>query len=275
MKKIINLLFNAYALVMARPGLQSFNRLLVMLGLKGLGVLNWQNERVSGEAYFMRAVLPRLLQSDDPVFFDIGANVGKYTRALQDQYPRATIHAFEPNPVSYEKLRALAGNTVIVHNCAVGDAEGELVLYDIQGESGSELATLYPEVIRDLNHRGTKPIPVSVVTLDFFAAKREIQHVDLLKIDTEGHEFAVLKGAARLLSEKNVSCVHFEFNSMNAVSRVFFRDFRMLLEGYRFYRLLPNGLLFLDDSPLFTEIYTYQNIIAVPAEIVPNLSRRG
>ena len=51
---------------------------------------------------------------------------------------------------------------------------------------------------------------------------------------------------------------------MNIVSRAFFRDFRIILKDYDLYRLLPSGVIRLGDSPVQTELFAYQNIIAIP-----------
>ena len=107
-------------------------------------------------------------------------------------------------------------------------------------------------------------VEVSMDTMDNFTKKEGITYIDFLKIDTEGSELAVLQGASKLLENKSIGCIHFEFNEMNVISRTFFRDFRKLLHDYDLYRLLPKGLLPLDDSILFTEIFVYQNIIALP-----------
>ncbi len=51
---------------------------------------------------------------------------------------------------------------------------------------------------------------------------------------------------------------------MNAVSRVFLRDFRKLLTGHRLFRILPNGFLPVDSFALTAEVFAFQNILAVP-----------
>ena len=99
---------------------------------------------------------------------------------------------------------------------------------------------------------------------DVIADLHGVGRIDYLKIDTEGNELAVLEGAARLLAESRVGYIHFEFNEMNVVSRVFLRDFRKLLPSHRLYRLLPRGLLPLGERIVATEIFAFQNILAVP-----------
>jgi len=263
--KIVNFLLNIYALIMARPWLERFHQMVVMLGMRGLGVFNAQNDRLSGEDHLIRKVYPTLIRNREPVVVDVGANVGHYSLSIRNRFPGAKIYAFEPNPPTYAKLATLACEGVKMFNYAVGETNGSLLLYDLAEGDGSELASLYPEVIRDFNNMKVKSTKVDVITLDDFAREEKVDFIDILKIDTEGHEYAVLKGAARLLAEKRVGCIHFEFNAMNVVSHTFLRDFRLLLKGYSFYRLLPSSLLPLSEKPFFTEVFGYQNILAVPA----------
>lgn len=67
----------------------------------------------------------------------------------------------------------------------------------------------------------------------------------------------------RLLAENRIGVIHFEFNEMNEGSGCFMRDFRTVLAGYRFFRLLPNALLELSREPVLSEIFGFQNIIAI------------
>ncbi len=105
---------------------------------------------------------------------------------------------------------------------------------------------------------------MSVSTVDDVARKHGIDPIELFEIDVEGHELAVLKGASQLLAANAIRCVHFEFNEMNVISRVFLRDFRALLPNHDFHRRLPKGMIHLDDRPLTTELFAFQNILAKP-----------
>jgi len=58
--------------------------------------------------------------------------------------------------------------------------------------------------------------------------------------------------------------INIKLYEMNSVSRVFYRDFTILPEGYEFYRMLPNSIVMLDDSPVYNETFAFQNILAVP-----------
>jgi hypothetical protein len=105
---------------------------------------------------------------------------------------------------------------------------------------------------------------IVIETLDDIAKREGIEFIDFLKIDTEGHELAALQGASTLLENGRIGCIHFEFNEMNVVSRVFFRDFRKILHQYKLFRLLPNGMLPVGSGPLGSEIFAFQNIVALP-----------
>ncbi len=235
------------------------------LSLSGLGILNYQNNKVSGEQYFLKKVLPRILRSDRVIFLDVGANIGSYTLELTRLFPNAKVHSFEPHPKNFEQLKsAITSENVVLHNVAMGAATGKAVLYDRADCDGSEHATLHEAVLTDIHHIGIVATEINVDTLDNLASIHKIDFIDLLKIDTEGHELAVLQGAAKLLKQQKVGCIHFEFNEMNVVSRVFLNDFRKILPGYSLFRLLPKGLLPLSHSPLETELFAYQNIIALP-----------
>jgi hypothetical protein len=103
------------------------------------------------------------------------------------------------------------------------------------------------------------------VALDKFLKEENIDCVDLLKIDTEGNEYKVLIGVSEYIYAGKIKAIQFEFYEMNIISKVSFKDFWDLLSKYRFYRILPGGGLIEIKNyyPLTTEIYAFQNIVAI------------
>ena len=74
----------------------------------------------------------------------------------------------------------------------------------------------------------------------------------------------VLRGITEFIQSGKIGAIHFELNEMNVSSRTFFRDFWDILPNYVFYRLLPTGMVKIERySPLFCEIFAYQNIVAI------------
>ena len=232
----------------------------------GLGIKNHENERVSGERAFIRYLKRRGMLSSG-VVFDIGANVGNYSEMLRRYNVRLPIYAFEPHPVAFQKLKATAlENDFIPVWMAAGDQEAETVMYDYSGAGGSEHASMYREVIETLHDGVSEAVLIRQTTLDEYVQSHQIEEIALLKIDTEGHELSVLKGARQCISGGWVRAIQIEFNEMNVISRTFFKDIIDLLPGYHFYRLLPDGLQPLGKyNPAHYEIFSFQNIVAIQA----------
>jgi FkbM family methyltransferase len=205
-----------------------------------------------------------------PTVVDVGANVGDYSSMVLEARKYARVFAFEPHPETFKRLTArLSAGNFVATNAACGGVPGKLLLYDHLDGSGTEHASLLPGVIESIHGDKSIKHEVEVTTLDQFAADRGIAHIDLLKIDTEGTELEVLKGACNLLREGRIRAIQFEFNEMNIVSRVFLKDFYELIPNYQFYRLLRHGLGPLDPySPLACEVFAFQNIVALPKIII-------
>src|SRR5262245_39536685 len=250
----LNTLIVLYLRLFARARFRNLHKALFILGARGLGLRNFENEVMSGEQHMITKVLPKHVRSRRPVFVDVGGHVGNYTEWLLAQYLDATIHVFEPHPSSFARLEERHWpSQVTCHNIALSQAPaGSRALYDPNDANGSQHATFYPEVIGEIHRRSPVEVKIHVDTLDNGAASQGIDYIDLLKIDTEGHELAVLAGARRMLAEKRIGLVHFEFNEMNMISRSFFRDFREILQGYDLFRLLPRDLLPVGTNPLQT-----------------------
>jgi len=264
---MLNVFFKLYARLFGKRFFLKFNKLLFNLGLRGLGILNYQNSYLTGEKAWLKDYLK---DKDKPVVIDVGANVGSYSLDVFDLNKDAFIIAFEPHPQTYKKLTAkVKSDSFKAYNKGVSDTDGVIELYDYKDKDGSSHASLYEEVITDL-HRGVSAShQVEVVNLDSILVKENINIVDLLKVDTEGNEFNVLLGAMEHIKNNKIMAIHFEFNEMNIVSRVSFKDFWDLLSSkYNFYRILAGGglLEIRNYSPVMCEIYAFQNIVALIKE---------
>jgi FkbM family methyltransferase len=174
-----------------RRRLFGLHRFLFSLSLRGMGILNYHNDRVTGERRF----LERLPRFSDPA---------AYAR-LQDA---ANRHGF------------------LACNAACGEAEGHATLFDYSRSHGSSHASLYRDVFAQTHHAiDTDSYDVQVLTIDGLLARYKLPRVTLLKIDTEGNELRVLSGAAHALGAGKIDIIQFEFNEMNVTSGVFFNDF--------------------------------------------------
>lgn len=259
---MIDLLVKIYRFLFARKVFNGFNRLLYRLSLSGLGVLNYENARVNGELSMIKKLVTNLAQNS--VIVDVGANVGDYTTLINKINPRLRMFSFEPHPITFKTLYARIHDYAECFNVALGEKKCTLRLYDYKHDDGSSHASLYRDVIENIHKKDSVAHDVEVVTLDSFVLELNIESIALLKIDTEGNELAVLKGAADSINRGVIDAVHFEFNEMNVSSRTFFRDIWDILPDYQFFRLLPRSMVEIKSySPVFCEIFAYQNIIAI------------
>jgi FkbM family methyltransferase len=149
--------------------------------------------------------------------FDVGANVGELTLLFSRFVGAASVvHAFEPCGQTFERLesvcRAASLRNVRLNRLALAEDETSVTMhvYDEEHMSWNTRAA------RPLDDYGIDLKPLSVeeapaTTFDLYCERNGIADVDLLKIDVEGAEFQVMLGAQRMLREKRVRCVTFEF----------------------------------------------------------------
>ncbi len=201
--------------------------------------------------------------------FDIGANKGAYTRELLKQVGNSIdrIYCFEPSKELVQSFLSFIDARVVVVNSALGSTKGTFPLYASDSDSGLGSLTK-----RRLDHFGiemTKKQEVEVITLDEFAATNEVDHIDFLKLDVEGHELDVLAGAERLLSDRKIGCIQFEFGGCNIDTRTFFQDYWYLLvegHGFHMYRISPLGAIHVNKYREMDELFITTNYIAVNQE---------
>ena len=243
-------------------------RWLFNFALKGVGFNNWRSLDESGESWFMQHTLKSLLQGNEkPTFLDVGAHTGDYCKCLLHCFPKAIIHAFEPHPLTQQLLFQEMGERVSCHAEALGAEAGEFELFDRKRCDGSVRASLSREALDSVQQEELVAHRVRVSTVDRFLGEQGIERVDLLKIDTEGFEMDVLKGAAQALREGRVRVIQFEFNQLHIGRRQFLADFMTELSTHHLYRLLPDGLIPLTNLPPYErEIFAFQNILALPVE---------
>ncbi|WP_422928153.1 FkbM family methyltransferase [Singulisphaera sp. PoT] len=150
---------------------------------------------------------------------DVGANHGLFSfEAAHLTGPTGRIHAFEPTPSTRALLQsnfdANGVTTVKVFSVAVSDAPGMAKL-----RVHRELSGLNTLATKDITwNQGTlhadEIVEVPVTTLDDHAAREGLSHIDFLKIDVEGFELSVIRGARKLLKSKSIDMVMVEIGDV-------------------------------------------------------------
>ena len=220
----------------------------------------------NGESLLCRTLRPHVR-----TFADVGANVGNWSAEMLDPpdgIDRRGI-LFEPAAYAVEKLRARCGGRrgVEIVQAAVSDAVGEATFFE--GSDGSEQSSL---LARD-GDCGTRARTVRVTTIDREMEQRGIRRLGLLKIDTEGYDLHVLRGAAGMLAAQRVGVVQFEYNSPWRAAGNTLAAAVSLMDrfGYSVY-LLRRGGLFRLDFDRYGEFFSYANFVAVSRDSRPLLT---
>ncbi|MCT0200801.1 FkbM family methyltransferase [Synechococcus sp. CS-1325] len=129
--------------------------------------------------------------------FDIGANVGYYTKKFADRVgPTGSVHAFEPVPASAAMISELVPTRpwIYVHQCAIADEPGELVM-----EVGADSTSPTNKVMIGKAEAAEAVLITSVETIDSMATKVGLPAA--IKIDVEGYELHVIKGGCMTLTD--------------------------------------------------------------------------
>jgi FkbM family methyltransferase len=196
--------------------------------------------RYNGERDLPGWLLATIPPADRLTAVDVGAHVGRWSRSVLEAAARTghrvDLHAFEPAPDTHRRLVAGLPATARVNRLAVSDRPGELTLHLVGKYAGRN--SLHP--IGPAASTGS----VTATTIDEYAARHAIDHIDLLKVDAEGHDLRVLRGAERAFRAGAVSVAQFEYNHRWVQARHFLKDAFDLLGplGYRIGKLTPRGV---------------------------------
>jgi FkbM family methyltransferase len=182
-----------------------------------------------------RDIAKSLLKYRAEVVFDVGANIGQSSKDYLNKFPNAHIYCFEPVSDTFRQLQNnLEGNErVDCFQLAFGSAKGsgEMVL---QGES--DMFFLLDSSKESLTNSSVLTESVNIVTVDEFCQKKGIDCISYLKIDTEGGDLEVLKGAVQMLAEQRIDCVQVEAgmnpNNSRHAPIEFLKEF---LESYKYF----------------------------------------
>jgi FkbM family methyltransferase len=168
---------------------------------------------------------------DLKTIFDVGANIGQTATVFSRNFPKATIHSFEPVSTTFQKLHANTreNKRINCHQLALSDVEEEIEMKIFEGHL-SVMNSLKRHLQNDSEN--SKIETIRTITLDHFLAVRAIPSIDLLKIDAEGYEIPVLNGAVHTLRNNQIKLIYLEvgFSKKNVRHSYFFEVFNFLTE---------------------------------------------
>jgi FkbM family methyltransferase len=202
------------------------------------------------------------------IVFDVGANIGEWSRHfLQKSGTRPLeMHLFEPASATYARLQDCLRN------------ESSRVVFVNQALSDTCRTTEFAIVgaglgVNSLHASLSKAESVEVIalnTVDNYCKLNSIGHIDLIKIDAEGHDMHVLRGAQEMLGKRAISALQFEYNQRWIDARHFLKDaFDLLLPlGYQMGKVTSRGIEFYPSWHFELESFREGNYLACLPECV-------
>lgn len=191
------------------------------------------DNELSGEYRVLRI----LGRSNPKVVFDVGANVGNWTKELNQYSPDSVVFSFEPVPQTFEMLcQNLKGmHKVKLQPFALSDREGTL-LFNFY-PANPYFSSIYKTTL-DSNFQ---TLSVNTISGDAFCDEQNIEEIDFLKIDVEGSENKVLEGFSRRIKDQKIKVIQFEYGPQNVESRFLLKDFYKMLgeNGYQIGKIYP------------------------------------
>ena len=212
-------------------------------------------------------VLSHLVRSGDTVF-DVGACRGQWTQSVLQVRDDIAVHAFEPIPSIFDGLqRSLKESSVSCHNIAMHDSSGPMQIFHYNASVNVEGMSSFYRRVEAEKQLGTSPAVVDVdsTTVDEFCERQGVDRVHVMKIDTEGAELAVLRGARQMLARGSIGIIQFEYGGTYPDAGITLRQVVELLWSHHYviHRIVPKGLLRVLTWRDALENFRYSNYLAV------------
>jgi len=180
-------------------------------------------------------------QNSVKTVFDVGANEGYMTEQYCGLFPDAMIYSFEPFGEPFEKLQQGVGHrdNVTPVKLALGEEAAEVTLHLNAENVTNSLLPNAPGIGQHAPEEWTRNVGSTVVEqarMDAFCRERSIERVDLLKIDTQGYEDRVLRGAGEMLTPTAIRMLLIEVSFVDLYeNQASFADIFTLVttRGYR------------------------------------------
>lgn len=248
---------------------QKIFNLLFNVSIIGKNIGRGDDPSISGELFLLQKILPDC-GTKKYVIFDVGANIGKYAQLLLSQKRSMDLYCFEPSLSTFNELNKnlvhfTQGNLFLI-NIGFGEQKGSFTLYSVQEKPG--LSSIYRRNLEHFKIRMENEEKIYLDTIDNFCQEKKVNWIDFLKLDIEGNEFFALKGAKKMLSEKKIGFIQFEFGGCNIDSRTFFQDFFYLLHpDFKIYRILKDGLWEIKKYSESDELFMTTNYLAINRDL--------
>jgi FkbM family methyltransferase len=200
---------------------RAFNELLLLRRKAGLLAGNalkasgWEVRRVTRNPEHSLLGLRKL---DIRTILDVGANTGQFAKTYRRLFPAARVVSFEPIPSAFLELSSWAASEprVTALNVALGESEGsvDMIEHTQNTVSSSLLSTTETSVNIWPAQARQRMVPVAVTTLDKAVAGQALEPKVLVKLDVQGYEDRVIRGASETLRHTAAAIVEVNLDNL-------------------------------------------------------------
>ena len=208
--------------------------------------------------------------SHNSILFDVGAHHGETIFNFKKNFKFDQIHSFEASEINFKilkkKITNLDNKKFLINNFGLSDKNRILQINQSSDSASSTLSKInsfskyYKKKIKILGISDDKeyirPLEVKLIQLDDYILEKKLKRIDLLKIDTEGHEYYVLKGALKNLSK--IKYIYFEHHYDDMLIKGYkFSNIHDLLKSNNFNMILKSKMYF---RKTFEYVYENSNL---------------
>lgn len=232
------------------------------------------NFQKNGERKFIDNLFMKFRENPDKkrIIFDIGANVGNYSKIITDITEKNGIeielHIFEPTKACFKELESKFDkrNDVFLNNFGVSNAKTSSRIYYDEEKSG--LASLYQRNLDSYSISLDNIEEICLERMEDYINEKKISHIDFVKIDIEGHELKAFEGFGEYLRPDFIDYIQFEYGGANLDSNTSLMDLYVFFgeKGFKIAKVMPKGLEIRNYSPIM-ENYNNANYMAFSKDI--------
>jgi len=226
--------------------------------------------KTNGEDIFLDFII-KSYKGNDFIAFDVGANVGEYSKIILnmcvENNVNGGVHIFEPTRKCFQKLEEIFSKNeqVFLNNFGLSSQlKNSTIFYD---KEKSGLASLYQRDLVEYDIKLNKKENINLEKASEYIKRSKISHINLVKIDVEGHEMEVLRGFEDYLNPSFIDFIQFEYGGCNIDSKLFLRDLYRFFEekGFSVAKIMSKNLE-VRNYKAYMENFVYSNYVAFAKE---------